>query len=206
MPSKYLTLLNRQSSLIEKAFIDFSYDATGNYSKTQLLHAAAYILLTHAEIETYIEERVHELLRLADRRWKSGRKTSRTLMAVCTYFSGDMQLAKKHSSNDLYGSVVTKAVKSADSRIGSNHGIREKNFIGLLQMVGYDIHTIDPLLVAELDVFGSIRGEHAHKSSRHHFAAKFDPYAIKQKVGNALTLLLVFDEEYSKFRKEQFGH
>ena len=56
MASQYLTALKKQVRLIEQTYIDFPYDPLGDYTKKNLLNAGAYILLTHAEIESYIEE------------------------------------------------------------------------------------------------------------------------------------------------------
>lgn len=170
------------------------------------MNAGAYIVLLHAELETYLEERVHEVLRLAEERWSKDRKTSRSLLAMCIYFGKSPGLPQTHSTKDHFSAVVVEAINSADAKIRSNNGIRQHNFVQLLCMVGFEIHRLDPLLVAELDTIGSIRGDHAHQSARLQFARKFDPFDITKKVANALGLLAKFDADFVLFRKHQFGH
>ncbi|MBV9990243.1 MAG: hypothetical protein JOZ72_03040 [Alphaproteobacteria bacterium] len=206
MPSRHFTSLKKQAAFIEKNYIDFPFDPYGNYSRRDLMNAGAYILLVHAELETYIEERIQELIRLADSKWRSSGKVSRTLLASCIYSSGRTDLPSEWSSRDRFSSIVIQAIKEASGRVAGNNGIREHNLIRLLYVVGYDVHAVDPVLIAELDAIGSLRGDHAHISSRHHFKQKFDPFDITKKIARAIGLLQVFDNELSAFRRSHFGH
>lgn len=206
MPSRFIKTLRKQSGLIERTFINFPYSPAGNYSDPQLLNASSYILLIHAEIESYIEARVEEHIQFAQRLWLTNRKPTRSLAAFCVYFSGTPVLPTEHDpQKDEYGAIVVKAIRSATSKLGSNHGIREKNVMQLLQMIGYDVQTIDPLLIAELETIGSLRGEHAHKSSAYHLATRFDPFDVTKKIARLIQLLEIFDTQFSLFKKKQFG-
>lgn len=72
-------------------------------------------------------------------------------------------------------------------------------------LTGFQVDTIDPILVAELEAIGTIRGDHAHHSARKHFAARFDPFAVKTKILAALTLIAKFDSDFVAYYQKQFG-
>jgi hypothetical protein len=204
MSSRLWLTLRSQVSLIEKTYITFAYDPLGNYSRENLLNAASYLLLIHAELETYIEGCVRRAIRASEKGWTKNRRTCRPLVASCL-FSSKSATPDKHSTKDELGGFVTSALKNAEAKLSGNHGIKEHNIIPLLHVIGFPVEKADPILIAELDAIGSIRGDHAHNSARQHFAARFDPFAIKSKIEGALKLLEKFDVEFSIYYQNQFG-
>jgi len=49
--------------------------------------------------------------------------------------------------------------------LNENHGIREKNLLGMLLPIGIESDDIDATWLATIDGFGQDRGSAAHKSS-----------------------------------------
>jgi len=205
MVSRVLQTLRKQVDLIQRTYINFTYDPSGSYSRTSLMNAGAYILFVHAELETYLEERVFDVVQRAGQGWRKNRKTCRSLLALCTYLIEEPKLPQTHSTKDIFGDAVTKALLTAENRVRANHGIRQHNVVRLLHMIGFEEHLLDPILIAELDVFGTIRGEHAHQSPRQNQSVKFDPFDTVTRISNLLTLLEKFDSDFDTFRKAQFG-
>ncbi|MFN9403275.1 MAG: hypothetical protein ACK57R_05995, partial [Dolichospermum sp.] len=81
---KFITLRTQLNRLKNEFIPEIS--PTGLYSESQLSRTAAYRVLAHAEIESYLEERAWEVVQNAKTLWTKG-KTTRTLICLLG-FSG----------------------------------------------------------------------------------------------------------------------
>jgi len=162
--------------MLEEVLLPKVYDPTGFYSQEAFLKATAYRVLAHAEIESYLEERVKNIAIEAVKAWKERRTASRTLAALLA-FSGILmdvppdtiypadpsQKAKWHEKISLSGKI-DKAKGSFIARIITNHGMKEENILRLLLPIGFEVDKIDTVLLADMNSFGERRGEAAHTS------------------------------------------
>lgn len=139
------------------------------------VRALSFRLLSHGEIETYLEARALEILMAADAAWKSRRHISKTTLCVLA-FSG----ASLASLPDTLKAPANKkdadwdALIRPDRRISKsisdftyflrrqNNGIKESNLVSILLRIGVDPDHIDEVVVAELNDLGTKRGEAAH--------------------------------------------
>ena len=172
MSTKRYNMLLRRSKLLRKHFLPKKSSLTGNYSSLQLDRAAAYLVLSHAEIEAYFEDMILQVISTTESKWKSNRHITPSLVSLVTYLPGerkgppqafDNKQFKDRNINELIG----KAIALHKIRVRANHGIREANLCEILFPIGFGYNDLGSTLIASLDTFGSRRGDFAHQSLAH---------------------------------------
>ena len=152
---------------------------TGDYTDRQMDRARGYRILVHAEIESYLEDVVKEVITDSIRIWKDDRKPSSLLISfLASYHSGwnvndeisnqeIIQMAKSRKNiKDSVNEIIDSAQRQFSVIISANHGVREKNFKTLILPTGVDIEELDQTWLTNLDNFGSLRGQVAHNAKR----------------------------------------
>ena len=171
---KFITLKTQLDRLKDEFLPEIS--PTGSYSESQLSRTAAYRVLAHAEIESYLEERAWTIVIDAKKAWETG-KTTRTL--ICLLGFSDLTMDKppdtlkkpsnvKQDNHDKRLEITEKinsAIKSFKKVIDNNHGLKEKNILALLLPIGIDSDDLDPAWLADMNTFGEKRGLVAHTSA-----------------------------------------
>lgn len=181
------------------------FSPTGAYNEQQLDLAKGYILLAHAEFESYLEEISKDIVLKTVKKWKSNNKPSLTLLSfLCCYHSSwshsdDManaeivKIAKNRvNAKDSTNEVIDIALKQYIQKIKDNHGIKESNFKSLVLPTGINIDELDASLIVALDSFGSSRGEVAHLSKKR-VKTLINPQDEYNKVNSILGGLAGFD-------------
>ncbi|MFN7656915.1 MAG: HEPN domain-containing protein, partial [Dolichospermum sp.] len=173
---KFITLRTQLNRLKNEFIPEIS--PTGLYSESQLSRTAAYRVLAHAEIESYLEERAWEVVQNAKTLWTKG-KTTRTLICLLGFSGLTMDkppdtLKKpnnvKQDNHDKRLEITEKinsAIKSFKKVIDNNHGLKEKNILALLLPIGIDSNDLDPnnTWFATMNTFGEKRSLVAHTSA-----------------------------------------
>lgn len=121
--------------------------STGAYTEAEYDNMRAFRLLSHAEIERYLEALVESsLLRMTTTiaKWR-GAGTASTLVDQIVAYT-DKQLR-----NEL---------------IKKNHGVRKDNILALLKPLGINGTQLDNVWLETMDAYGAIRGGFAHNSQR----------------------------------------
>ncbi|MFM5897500.1 MAG: HEPN domain-containing protein [Dolichospermum sp.] len=175
MPEYYkFNTLEMQLDRLKDEFIP-EISPTGVYSESQLSRTAAYRVLAHAEIESYLEERAWEVVQNAKTLWTKG-KTTRSLICLLG-FSGLTMDKPPDTLTPQKGSKTVKeekikiskkidlAVESFKRVISQNHGVKEDHILSLLLPIGIDSDDLDPAWLATMNTFGEKRGLVAHKSA-----------------------------------------
>ncbi|MFM6089883.1 MAG: HEPN domain-containing protein [Dolichospermum sp.] len=171
---KFITLRTQLNRLKDEFLPEIS--PTSSYSESQLSRTAAYRVLAHAEIESYLEERAWTIVIDAKKAWETG-KTTRTL--ICLLGFSDLTMDKppdtlkkpsnvKQDNHDKRLEITEKinsAIKSFKKVIDNNHGLKEKNILALLLPIGIDSDDLDPAWLADMNTFGEKRGLVAHTSA-----------------------------------------
>ncbi|WP_298808760.1 hypothetical protein [uncultured Sphingomonas sp.] len=197
MPSALYNELSDGVQRIEQTFLKFKQKSAGNYTDRQLTMAAAYTLLCHSQIETFLEAWTKQFVDHAETEWKANRAT-RTMVHICTFHEGRKNMSNP-PNDDKWNEEVFKALAKHKSVITGNHGIKEANVCELLSPVGFDTRTIDPILLGDLTAFGRLRGDHAHKSYHVQVQMTFDPFDRRAKVQGLLTLLNALDGQLAAY-------
>jgi hypothetical protein len=167
--------LTRELNRLKKQFLP-KINPTGLYSESQLSKTAAYRVLAHAEIESYLEERAWEVVQNAKTIWDKSGKNTRTLICLLG-FSGLTMDKPPDTLTTQKGSKTVKdekvkiskkidlAVESFQRVISQNHGVKEDHILSLLLPIGIDSDDLDPAWLATMNTFGEKRGLVAHKSA-----------------------------------------
>lgn len=203
LSSHFITLRDRLDDL-RKCFLPLAFDSLGNYPPEQTTKTHAYRVLSHAELEGFLEARAQEIAVASARVWKGERRASRTLVCLLA-FSGRSHDAppptlaapqpnKKDDWEDLLeiDHRIDAAVNAYIGRLKMNHGVKEENVLGLLLPIGVARFDLDPQLLAELNSFGSARGQSAHLGVVH-LKEVPDPLTEHQRVEQIATLLAPLD-------------
>jgi RiboL-PSP-HEPN len=168
-------ILIRELSRLKKQFLPKT-SPLSLYSDRQLALTVAYRVLTHAEIESYLEDRVWQIVIEAKRNWVHTGKPCRTLISVIA-FSGEIMEMPPDSLTPVKASKVVPPEKVKLNRkidlaincfkrvIDQNHGVKEANLLALLLPIGIDSDDLDPILLATMNTFGEQRGLVAHSSA-----------------------------------------
>lgn len=178
------------------------------------IRALSYRVLSHAEIEQYLEDRADEVARAADASWKDRRHVSETTLCLLA-FSGQ-QLARVPSTlkpppnKQQDWSELVKPDKRLSHAITQftryarreNHGIKEENALALLLPIGLRADEIDELLLAEMNDFGTKRGSAAHASVAGHVTAGVNPFDEVAQVGRILEGLEIVDQKLDRLLAE----
>jgi hypothetical protein len=202
---RFITLRTQLNRLKDEFIPEIS--PTGSYSESQLSRTAAYRVLAHAEIESYLEERAWTIVIDAKKAWKTG-KTTRTLICLLG-FSGltmdqppDTLKKPSNVSQDNHDKrleiteKINSAIKSFKKVIDNNHGLKEKNILALLLPIGIDSNDLDSAWLATMNTFGEKRGLVAHKSATSYMTTQTPDPANELNTVNQITdqFLLIIDE------------
>ncbi|PXY00836.1 hypothetical protein DF185_13125 [Marinifilum breve] len=137
----------------------------GNYTKKESDLIRSYVLLVHAEIESYFEDIAKLKIQKALQDWRSDRKKSNCLLAVMSFCSEEInweRISKEEKSK--FDFRVNKTVRHFIDKLDSNHGIKSKNICNILLPIGIEISQLDDVWLGTMDSFGSKRGLFAHSA------------------------------------------
>lgn len=215
MPSEQLTALRGRLDELCSVLLP-AFDPVGNYPAQQITKTLAYRVLTHAEIECFIENWVRDIAIQAVKSWKKTALATRPLICLVG-FSGRMsdlpgsslappQESKKSSWEEMVeiDSRIDAAVSAFIGRVALNHGVKEENLLALLLPVGIRSAEIDPQLLVELNSFGSERGESAHKGISH-IKVVPDPRTEYDRICRISTMLSVLDASLVQLMTDCIG-
>lgn len=206
-PSARYRNLVRAVNQLRSSLLPRKFDDAGHYRNPTRVHlqAASFRFLVHAEIESYIEDRAGSLFDAGWKLWSQKRRPSIVIVSLLALdgreHSSAERLAGKPGSKVSLGDVVAREVHFAQNvwlhEHRKNNGIKEENINRLLLPLGLDLSALDPLLIPELNSYGSTRGEIAHRSSVS-ARTKLDPSDELVKAKNLLLLLKTLDEAVNR--------
>lgn len=178
------------------------------------MRALSYRILCHAEIESYLEDRVIEIALTADKSWKERGHICNSILCLLAFSEANLDklpqtlkpppnrkqadwenLIRPHKR--LSGSV-TKFINKIRN---SNNGIKEQNIIEMILPIGFDPDLIDELLLADLNDFGTKRGSAAHTSVLGHVTVGINPNDERKQVERIISGLASIDGELNKLLK-----
>lgn len=182
--------LSRRIINIENSYLP-TVNSSGNYSSKEQDDLRAFLLLVHAEIESYFEEVSGDKAKTAFRKWKSNKTRSNVLLALVSYC--------EHTINEKELEVrINKALTLYIKALKENHGIKEKNLLEILLPVGIEYSAIDTTWLNTMTTFGSNRGEVAHSTAS--VQQPLDPVTLKDTVTLILSEIRNIDEKLKNIK------
>lgn len=177
------------------------------------LRALSFRILSHAEIESYLEDRAIELARAADEAWKKHGHVSRVTLCLLAFLGGSLKQLpgtlrpppnKKQADWDQLirpDKRLSQAISTFNYRVSQlNHGIKEENLVAILLPLGIDPDIIDEVLLADLNDLGAKRGESAHGGSFGQVSKGVNPRDEYAHVMRALDGLKAIDKAFDDLR------
>lgn len=178
-------MLRQRLEALERALLPPAQDPAGNYPVEQEFRTRAYLVLAHAEFESYFEEACEKAAKEAQRKLRQG-QISMAAVALGTYFSKtplvvpDTFLGAKNAHR-LALQWQARADACFDEyfeAIRHNDGIKQFNLVRLLAPLGIDPANLSAAMLVECDKLGKMRGNLAHGKAQQ----VVDPFSEKRTV------------------------
>jgi hypothetical protein len=159
--SPRLRALSTRLKTLEKHFLPsrLRFPATGVYTKQEEDQGRAYVLLVHAELESYFEDRAEEVLTSASVYWQNHATCNRPLKRLLRVH---LDKNKPWEPIQPTAQTITAAISFHRNTIGSNNGVKEKNLLQILFPIGIDYVDLDSAWLSTMNSLGSTRGGFAH--------------------------------------------
>ncbi len=175
--------LSKRIRLLKKHF-DFKQGKSG-LTPLQEDRVRGFCLLSHAEFEDYFESIAKRIFEESSREWKTKKKAN---FQMASFF---VLCDPSRHSGDAFTRSCGMLLTYQD-KLDGNNGIKEGNIESLYKPLRYRLDDFDPCFRSELNYFGSLRGENAHKSGNHTTTMlnKVDEFA---RVDRLLTMIVDFE-------------
>jgi len=139
----------------------------GNYTKKESDLIRSYVLLVHAEIESYFEDIAENKVLKSLNKWMSNRQKSNCLLSVMAFCSAEINWDNIQNANkEKLDFRVNKVVRHYIDRLDKNNGVKAKNIRNILLPIGVEEHELDETWLNIMDSFGATRGMIAHSTIR----------------------------------------
>ncbi|MFC9425380.1 HEPN domain-containing protein [Streptomyces sp. NPDC056987] len=175
MASSRFEELEKRIKELRHHFLPVEFDPTGLYDENVYELTRAFRVLTHAEFESFIEDRVIEVVDDAVSGWKSSGVISTSLLAIMAHRESTSpipgSLTEVVSKRGKYSSLLEARIQTARSDLhryarNQNHGIKEKNLLRMLLPIGFQETEIDSGWLSATETWATARGDTAHKTSK----------------------------------------
>ena len=172
--SRKWKLLLRQVEALRQQFLPKSFDPLGqydNYPQTQA-HTRAFVVLAHAEVETYLETWAKDIARAAEHAWQTRARITKPLAFLLGSLGERLKIPaalgvpRALDSEQGMVEIAVRLFQKYYKRVNDNHGIKEINVLGLFSPLGVPGSALGSTLLPNLDSYGDVRGEHAHWSAK----------------------------------------
>jgi hypothetical protein len=173
--SKRLQRLLTRLDKLEAHLLPAVFSLTGRYTPRQHDHTKAFLLLAHAELESYFEDRARKLVTNAEARYQRRGICTPVLSRILVYHN-----AAKDELGAVSPNAVSKAINYYLDHLDKNHGIKEKNLLTIFLPLGISHPEIDAQLVAACNQLAQKRGQFAHASFKTH--QQVDPQTERDNI------------------------
>lgn len=191
--SKRLQQLLKRLGVLERHFLPSKSQVSisGRYSLEQDDKTKAYLILAHAELEAYFEDRARSRVDIAQAHWQRTGTCTPVLSRLVAYHQKEFE--------PISGNVVTKAINYYVDKLENNHGVKERNLLSIFLPLGLNHQDLDTRLVSACNQLGRKRGQFAHASIKTH--QQVDPKTEKDNVWkNIIPELRKLDKKLTRLR------
>lgn len=156
---------------------------------------AAFRLLMHAEIETFLEERAGARLSSISRLISEGKSWERENPQLFALITFNRPVWDNHASTETVDQklLVKQIIEACKRQITENNSIKEGAFTRLSVMAGKTVGEVDPSTAALLNSYGKERGLVAHRSTSKVRSLQ----APSAELANARTIVEALKEYFS---------
>ena len=175
-------------------------------SKRVQAHTRAFLVLAHAEIETYLEVWAKDIARAAQTVWSRSKRVTAPLAFLISSIGDRITVVERLSASPLNDShqrfeeLVGKLFQDYFKRIKYNNGVKEKNVLSLFEPLGVPSSAFGTTLLPSLDTLGSIRGLTPIRPQVA-VVSVLDAETEYNRIQNLLTDLVVFDTWQTGYKR-----
>jgi hypothetical protein len=192
-PQRLQRLLTRLDKL-EEHLLPTAFSLTGRYTPRQHDHTKSFLLLVHAELESYFEDRARKLVMNAEVQYQRKGICTPILSRILVYHN-----AAKDELGPVSANAVGKAINYYLDHLDKNHGIKEKNLLTIFLPLGISHTDLDAQLIAACNQLAQKRGQFAHASFKTH--QQVDPLTERNNIRrNILPELKNLEKRLKKLR------
>lgn len=189
------------------------FDPTGSYPNELLVttQALSFRVLTHAEVETYFEDRALDVATSALKAWEDSARVSVVSFHLLGFSGQTLERPPKSlfttEQNKIKDWPAKTSIQDRFSRCVSdfckrirleNHGVKESNIMEMFVPIGFDMSKCDELFLRMMSTFGEDRGMVAHTSGKGHIKKAVDPKDEYNTLSSILKALEPIDEEFDR--------
>jgi hypothetical protein len=147
-------------------FVDFDIPPDRSPTSQELSLIAAFKLLIHADIQTYIHDSIIKKINKSVNDWKNNRTVSRCMFHLIFRWSteNDGRYPDVKDSGG-FDRLLKVCIARAKLEVAENNSIKRDAFLRLSFSAGLLTDEISGTLLGELDSFGKARGDVAHQSA-----------------------------------------
>lgn len=192
-PKRLQRLLTRLDKL-EAHLLPRAFSLTGRYAPPQQDYTRAFLLLVHAELESYFEDRARKLVGLAQAQYQRKGVCTPLLSRLLVYHQ-----ATKDELAPVSPQAVDKAINYYLDHLDKNHGIKERNLLTIFLPLGISHADLDAQLITACNQLAQKRGQFAHASFKTH--QQVDPKSERDNIRkNILPELKNLETQMKKLR------
>ncbi|MER5461988.1 HEPN domain-containing protein [Streptomyces sp. NPDC002668] len=203
MPTQRYNQLKRRIDRLDRLFLP-TQSPVGSYTADEYDQVRAFIVLSHAEVEEYIEAMCLNILQKAEARWCSSAFAGACVAALMLYNDKQTKPPKslaKQAQKDTVDEIVKSAFqKHRNLAERENHGVKEANLLRLLLPIGFKESDFDSVWLGVMNSFGANRGMVAHQSASR-VQNPPDPAISRRQVQDALSGLLLLESVFARIKR-----
>jgi hypothetical protein len=168
MPSRQYTDMQSRIEDLKSRFVDFEIPFERDATVHELDCIAAFRLLVHAEVETFIEDRIKHAISEVSRTWKQHRAFGQCLLHMMIKWLPVMAKEGKPTNIPMDRAEldlrVEYCVGKAKDEVNENNSIKRDALLRMSFSAGLLPEDLSEPLLTALDGYGRERGDVAHQS------------------------------------------
>lgn len=200
--------LKSEVETLRKQFLPTPFNILGVYPKQSDVQAStrAFLVLCHAEFESYIEELARDITRSSESVWNKSGRLAVPLQFLFMSLGKNIVVPDKvtaggKDARQQLADEVVRLLQRFYKRLNDNNGLKEKNILSLFGPLGIPTGAFGPTLLPSLDSFGKLRGDHVHKSVTL-ILTPLDPETEYKRATGLANDLLHLDTWYKKTKRK----
>lgn len=193
--------------MLRRQFLPNPFNPLGQYPNRNEVNAytRAFVVLSHAEVETYLEGWAKDIARKAEDIWYTSRRITEPLAFLLASLSERIAAPRsliggERDSHEQLGASLKKVFQKYYKQVRDNNGVKEGNLLALFSPIGVPRSATSSTLLPMLSSFGASRGVEAHQSAQA-VINLLDPETEFNNVTNLAKELLGFDKWLREYRR-----
>ncbi|SHN68579.1 HEPN domain-containing protein [Desulfovibrio litoralis] len=187
--TKYFFDLKKRIQFLRTTLLPTSLvsNLSGRFNSEEKDKISSFCLLTHAELEHYFESIAVSVLDKCLKEWEMRKRITHCLGYLLKADISPLQEDRQLSA------LISEVCHRKKGGLQGNHGIKKDDIKRIYNDLGCYKDFFGDSFLNDLDLYGKLRGDHAHKSAR--IRTQISPTDLITKIHNILAEIEVFDKK-----------